>query len=144
MFWDASAIIPLCIDEPQTKILREAAKKNEPMAVWWGSLIECCSVFARLRRDGRLKPKEEDEVRHILFILSSSWIEIEPCEEVKNLAGNLLLLHPLRAADSLQLAAALVWAKKSPKGHRFACLDRKLGEAARKEGFKVIPVPAEE
>lgn len=144
MFWDASAIIPLCIDEPQTKVLRDAAKKNETMAVWWGGVIECCSAFARLRRNGQLKPKEEDEVRHILSILSSSWIEIEPSEEVRTLAGNLPLLHPLRAADSLQLAAALVWAKKSPKEHRFACLDRKLGEAARKEGFKIIPVPAEE
>ena len=142
MFWDASAIIPLCIDEPQTKVLREAAKKTETMAVWWGSLIECCSAFARLRRDGRLKPKEEDEVRHILSVLSSSWIEIEPCEEVRTMAGNLLLLHPLHAADSLQLAAALVWAKKSPKGHQFVCLDRKLGEAARKVGFKVMPAAA--
>ena len=51
MFWDSSAIIPLCIDEPQTKTIRQIVRKDSAVAVWWGSFIECCSAFARLRRD---------------------------------------------------------------------------------------------
>lgn len=38
----------------------------------------------------------------------------------------------------LQLAAALVWAGKAPKGHQFVCLDQRLREAARKEGFTLL------
>lgn len=139
IFWDASAIIPLCIDEPQTRIVKDILKKDGSMAVWWGSIVECHSAFARLRRDKLLKNAEEDQVRHILSILADTWTEIEPSEDIRHTASRLLLLHPLRAADSLQLAAALIWAGKTPKGHRFACLDRRLRDAARKEGFVLMP-----
>ncbi|MFZ3122752.1 MAG: type II toxin-antitoxin system VapC family toxin [Thermodesulfovibrionales bacterium] len=138
-FWDASAIIPLCIDEPQTKILQDIAKKDNAIAVWWGSLIECYSAFARLRRDGALKFEEEDQLREILASLSDTWTEIEPSEDIRDITGRLLLNHPLRAADSLQLAAAIVWADKKPRGHHFVCLDFRLREAVRKEGFSVLP-----
>lgn len=139
IFWDASAIIPLCINEPQTKVVKNILKKDGSMAAWWGSVVECHSAFARLRRDGFLKHKEEDQVRNLLAILSEAWTEIEPSEDIRDIASRLLLLHPLRAADSLQLAAALVCAGKTPKGHYFACLDRRLRDAARKEGFTVMP-----
>ncbi len=139
MFWDASAIIPLHIKEPQTKIVHDITKKDSSIAVWWGSIIECYSAFARLRRDGFLKPHEEDQARHLLSLLSEEWTEIEPGDDIRDIAARLLLLHPLRAADSLQLAAAIVWAGKAPRGHHFVCLDQRLGEAARKEGFTLMP-----
>ncbi|MBA2251932.1 MAG: hypothetical protein H0W13_04380, partial [Nitrospirales bacterium] len=50
-----------------------------------------------------------------------------------------VLLHPLRAADSLQLAAALVWANRQAVGHHFVCLDQRLREAAHREGFVLLP-----
>ena len=138
-FWDASAIIPLCIDEPQTKILQDIAKKDNAIVVWWGSLVECYSAFARLRRDGALKFEEEEQLRGILASLSDTWTEIEPSEDIRDITGRLLLNHPLRAADSLQLAAAIVWADKKPRGHHFVSLDFRLREAARKKGFSVLP-----
>lgn len=138
-FWDASAIIPLCIDEPRTKILQDIAKKDNAIVVWWGSLVECYSAFARLRRDSALKFEEEDQLREILVSLSDTGTEIEPSEDIRDITGRLLLNHPLRAADSLQLAAAIVWADKKPRGHHFVCLDFRLREAARKEGFSVLP-----
>ncbi len=54
-------------------------------------------------------------------------------------ALRLLSSHHLRAADSLQLAAALVWAREQPRGRVFISLDSRLGEAARREGFTVLP-----
>ncbi|MGB2827951.1 MAG: hypothetical protein WBC50_07130, partial [Dehalococcoidales bacterium] len=68
-----------------------------------------------------------------------SWTQIEPSQDIRDMAGRLLRLHPLRAADSLQLAAALIWAEKNPKGHHFVCLDNTLREAARNEGFTLLP-----
>lgn len=144
MFWDSSALIPLCIDEPQTKVVKGMAKKDGAMAVWWASLVECQSTFARLRRGDILSLGEENQVRHLLTILAEAWTEIEPSEEIRNIASRLLLLHPLRAADSLQLAACSVWAGKTPKGHHFVCLDRRLREAARKEGFTLVPAELHE
>ncbi len=139
MFWDSSAIIPLCIDEPKTGIVREIAKKDPSIIAWWDSEVECLSAFARLRREKHLNDQEEKQVRDLLSLLSSTWTEIEASQEIKDMANRLLFLHPLQAADSLQLAAALIWAQKSPKAHVFVCLDDRLREAARKEGFTLLP-----
>jgi hypothetical protein len=48
------------------------------------------------------------------------------------------LRHPLRAADALQLGAALRWAENNPRGHRFHTLDSRLTDAARREGFDLV------
>jgi hypothetical protein len=47
--------------------------------------------------------------------------------------------HPLRAADALQLGAALVWCEEQSHGEVFVCLDARLREAARREGFSLAP-----
>ncbi len=139
IFWDASAIIPLCIDEPDTKLLKDILRTASSMVVWWSSINECHSAFARLRRDRVLKHSEEDQVRRLLSILADAWTKIDPSEDIRNQASRLLLLHPLRAADSLQLAAALAWVGKTPRGNGFVCLDGRLRDAARKEGFTLMP-----
>jgi hypothetical protein len=47
--------------------------------------------------------------------------------------------HPLRAGDALQLAAALVSSEDAPQGETFVCLDTRLRDAARREGFAIRP-----
>lgn len=136
-FWDASAIIPLCVEEQHTTQAFDLLKDDNGMVLWWGGYIECVSAFARLRRDGRITTDEEDNLRGTLKMLSKAWTEILPCEDVKSIAMRLLLVHALRAADALQLAAALVWAGKTPSGQHFVCFDERLKDAARKEGFTV-------
>ena len=79
------------------------------------------------------------QVRKILSRLAAEWTEIQPGNRLREGAERALLLHPLRAADSLQLAAALVWANDRPSGRPFVCLDARLREAALKEGFNVLP-----
>jgi predicted nucleic acid-binding protein len=138
-FWDASAIIPLYLEGPQTKIIRDIATTDGDIVAWWGSPIECYSAVARLRREGVLKAREEDQIRHLLALLAEAWTEIEPSTDIRVIAERLLLTHPLRAADSLQLAAALVWSGKTPRGHDFVCLDHRLRIAARAEGFVLLP-----
>lgn len=138
-FWDASALIPLYLEGSQTRIIRDIAKTDGDIVAWWGSPIECYSAVARLRREGYLKPREEDQMRHLLALLADAWTEIEPSAEIRVIAARLLLAHPLRAADSLQLAAALVWTGTTPRGHHFVCLDDRLRTAARTEGFTLLP-----
>ena len=138
-FWDASAVIPLCVDEEQTKIVRDIAKKDGALVVWWGSIVESYSAFARLRRDRSLSPDDEAEGLTVLSELANTWTEIEPSDDIREITRRLLQNYPLRAADSLQLAAALVWCDKAPKGHHFVCLDIRLREAATREGFTVLP-----
>ncbi len=139
MFWDASAMVPLCLEEPKTSILRGLVENDAAIVAWWGSLLECFSAFARLRRDNILKPTDEDRLRKRLEMLSDVWTEIQPGKMVQEIAARLLLSHPLSAADSLQLAAAILWAEKHPRGQSFVCLDNRLRMAARKEGFTLLP-----
>lgn len=138
-FWDASAIIPLCLDESQTTSLRKLAEEDEAIVAWWATPVECYSAFARLRHEEILTSTEEEQARTVLTALATEWTEIEPNRIVRAQAGRALLLHPLRAADALQLAAALVWSRGQTADHQFVCLDQRLREAARREGFAVLP-----
>jgi hypothetical protein len=51
--------------------------------------------------------------------------------------------HALRAADALQLAAALDWCDGNTRGESFVCLDDRLRGAAVLEGFRVLPYSEE-
>ncbi|HZF41519.1 MAG TPA: type II toxin-antitoxin system VapC family toxin, partial [Blastocatellia bacterium] len=106
--------------------------------VWWGTRVECHSALYRLIREGDLLVKEERQALLSLERLSAQWVEIQPSEEVRQVAERLLKLHPLRAADSLQLSAALIWCNHHPHGKTFICDDTKLIEAAEKEGFNIV------
>jgi hypothetical protein len=86
-----------------------------------------------------LSPSGEERARGVVRRLTEEWVEIEPSPAVRENAGRVLLLHPLRAADALQLAAALVWAGGRPAGHELVCLDERLREAAAREGFAILP-----
>ncbi|SRR6266849_5608076 len=137
-FWDTSALIPLCLQEKQTGPLKKLAQEDEAIVAWWGSPIECLSALARLRREDALSTAEE-QAQTVLRALMTAWTEVEPSGLVREQAGRVLRLHPLRAADALQLAAALVWCQGDPVHHTFICLDQRLREAARREGFQILP-----
>ena len=138
-FWDSSAIIPFCLDEEMSPVIAEIARKDSGLVVWWGTQVEVYSAFARQKRDGSISTASETASLSILSELADFWTEIEPSDEIRDIARRILQIHPLRAADSLQLAAAILWSGKRPKGHHFVCLDARLREAARKEGFVLLP-----
>ena len=137
-FWDSSAIIPLCLKEPASETIRTLAKSDEDIIVWWGTKVECLSALSRRRREGSISTDAERRARNALKALASAWSEVQPREIVRQRSERLLMVHPLRAADSLQLAAALVWSEDRPQGLEFISLDKNLCEAAFKEGFTVI------
>ena len=140
-FWDASAIIPLCLDEPWTPFLLQSLAEDGLMIVWWGSLVACWSAFARLRREGLFDTRDEEQARAILARLVTAWTEVLLSQAVRDHTARALQRHPLRAADALQLAAALVWVQGQPSGQPFVCLDHRLRAAAQREGFLLIPSP---
>ena len=82
---------------------------------------------------------DEQAARHVLDRLAQSWMEVQPSETVRNVAERLLAVHALRAADALQLAAALTACGAHAKGQGFVSLDQRLRIAAYKEGFTVLP-----
>lgn len=137
-FWDSSAIVPLCVNQPSSEVMRALLREDSGLVVWWASLIQCWFAFARLRREGVVDLQGEEAARTVLEMLRKSWVEILPGEEVRVRAGRLLRTHPLRASDALQLGAALVWAG-SPPSSQFVSLDHRLQEAALLEGLSPLP-----
>ncbi|MCX6599391.1 MAG: PIN domain-containing protein, partial [Acidobacteria bacterium] len=67
------------------------------------------------------------------------WAEVAPAAVVRARARTLLSVHALRAADALQLAAAITAAQGEPQRLPFVCLDDRLRLAAAREGFRVLP-----
>lgn len=138
-FWDSSAIIPLCVKEPASEGVKNLAKTDEDIVVWWTTRVECISAMARRRREGMLPIPAERQARAALTALAGEWSEIQPTEFVRHRAERLLMVHSLRTADALQLAAALLWTEEATSGAEFVCLDQNLREAAMKEGFTILP-----
>lgn len=138
-FWDASAVLSLCVQEPRSQEVMRVAEEDPNLVVWWGTLVECYSALARWRREGALALAQENQVRSLVEALAREWTEVEPGEHVRRTAADVLRQHPLRAADALQLSAARLWAGSRPQDQVFVCLDGRLREAALREGFRVLP-----
>jgi predicted nucleic acid-binding protein len=142
-FWDSSAVAALCVDEPRTAEAERLVRGDPEMVVWWATPVECASAIARRRREGSLSPADELAAIEVVDHLAQAWVEIQPGGLVRSHAFRLLRVHSLRAADALQLAAALVWAgvpAASPApGAEFVTFDERLAEAARREGLAILP-----
>ena len=143
-FWDASAIVPLLITEQMTRRLQALLAKDPAMLVWWGSEVECVSALARLKREGGLGPQALAVALKRLGQLATAWHEIDASDSVREAATRFVRVHPLRAADALQLAAAFLAAERRPATLEVITLDERLGAAAWKEGFTVIDVESAE
>ena len=137
-FWDASAIVPLLVHEAPSDALLAILEQDPSMLVWWGSVVECASAIARRQRDQSLKASDAGVAFARLRALADAWLEVVPSDAVREQAQRALRLHPLRSADSLQLAAALVASEHQPATLAFVCLDERLNEAATREGFDVV------
>ena len=117
--------------------MRALLSGDPSVVAWWGTPVECASAVARLRREERLTVAEEDVVLGLLDTLRDSWIEVVASSELRDHATRLLRVHPLNAADALQLAAARVWAGAG-RGAELVTYDERLALAARLEGFTVL------
>ena len=134
-FWDSSAIVPLLAMEQTTARVRALYIQESEVVVWWGTPVECASAIARLERDDALTATEASTAFARLDALAASWLQVEPTDEIRETARRLLRVHPLRAADALQLAAASVAAERRPSTLALVTLDDRLRAAASREGF---------
>ena len=140
-FWDSSAIVPLLVAEGTSAAVMAAYEQDPDLIVWWATEVECVSAMARLEREGSLDGRSLVDALERLDALSSAWQEVQPVARLRRNAVRLLRVHSLRAADALQLGAALAAAEDQPASLRLVTLDGQLAQAAQREGFTVV-VPA--
>ncbi len=137
-YWDASALVPLCVQEQTSEAMRALAAGSLPIVTWALSRLEIASAMERRCREQSLSQQGRASALQNLNDLAASWIEIRALEAVALRGARLLATHPLRAAGATQLAAALTAVGDQSAGHEFVCLDHRLADAAAREGFLVL------
>ena len=136
LFADTSALLKLYIAESGS----EAMVRKIPgklVAVSQLAYAEAYATFARRRREDLLTDEE-----HQLLVenFEEDWqtaLQVPVSNEVLNLVPDLCRSHPLRGADALQLAAALLIHNQGVHVD-FATNDQRLLQAAEAEGLSVF------
>lgn len=137
-YWDASALVALIVVEPDSAPRAKPLREDPQVVTWWGSAIECASALNGRARAGELDPGGLRLALKRLDVLAAAWVEILPGDRVRRRAIRLLRVHPLCAADALQLSACLTASGDAPEALPFACADARLRDAADKEGCPVM------
>jgi hypothetical protein len=107
------------------------------MVVWWATPVEIVSGLTRLMRMGDINRNQFVLGKQRAEELANLWDSLQSSTGTVAQACSLLELHPLRAADALQLAAALEYFQPALQGSVFITADRRLAEAARQTSFSV-------
>ena len=110
---------------------------NKPIAVSQLAYAEAHATFARRRREDLLTA---DELQILIANFEHDWqtvLQVPISEHVLPLVRDLCRDHPLRGADALQLAAALMVHRQGVEVH-FATNDQRLLDAAEAEGLAVF------
>jgi hypothetical protein len=136
-FWDSSALVSLVVREEETPLRQRALLDDAEVLVWYGTPAEIESAIQRRRREATLPADQEVITREKLTVLSGMWQEVQATLAVRERALRLLRVHPLRAGDAFQLAAALIVCEEQTKGFYFHTSDERLAAAAAAEGFVV-------
>ena len=89
--------------------------------MWWATTVEIRSAISRLHAEGVITAKGRQQASARLEVLRQEWHEITPSEQARRLAEDLPDVYGLRALDSFQLAAALVWCREKPRNRIFVC-----------------------
>jgi predicted nucleic acid-binding protein len=135
-YWDSSALIPLCVPQPQSARASVLYSQYQVVA-WWASQVEMMSGFARLKRMGQISQRQYLAAKTSAMDIVRDWISAASPPAIAHSACALLETNVLSAADALQLAVALEICRQRPRGYLFVAADLRLAEAARQSGFTV-------
>jgi predicted nucleic acid-binding protein len=117
----------------------ELLKSGEKVYTASLTYAETHAAFSRRSREGRLK---RQTTRRLALRFDRDWESYDIVvlsENVLQLARQMLYRHPLRSADAIHLASALLLARTSPTARwSFVCADGRLCDAANAEGFEPI------
>ncbi|MBM4246823.1 MAG: type II toxin-antitoxin system VapC family toxin, partial [Deltaproteobacteria bacterium] len=113
-FWDSSALVPLLPEEPSSSVARSLLRDDHAIVAWRLAGTEVVSALCRRRRAGEIDEQARLAAEAGLSSLERIWTTVEDAAPVDRRARRLLARHPLRVADALQLAAALVACDERP------------------------------
>lgn len=138
LFADTSVLVKLYIAEPGSERMREAAAAQEdPIAASLLAFAEIHATFARRRREELLLAPELEELQ---LRFAEDWeglMQVPVGAETLAFIPGLCKRHPLRGADAVHLASALLLREEGLE-ILFACSDGSLLGAAAAEGLAIF------
>jgi len=128
--------VPLIVKQPSSPAVQQWMAQDPEIVIWTLTPVEIVSALRRLVRSGQLGEREAGRAESLLVELAKRCHLIVDVESVKAIACRVLRVHSLRAADALQLGAALAWAGSNTQGSVLYTFDQQLAVAAGREGFE--------
>lgn len=136
-FWDTSALIPLVVAERGTALAERLLRDDPAVVVWTLTRVELLSALARRRREEPVTARRLLRARREILAAWPRWSEVTAVEVVRRHAERVVDTHAIRAADALQIGAALVASDDDPATLEFVTFDQPQAAAAEREGFRV-------
>ena len=137
-YFDASALVKRYVREAGSTTVRRLLASEIPASSRL-SEIEVASGIIRRTREGAFTAPDRDRILAALQRDLPALAIVETIPEITAEAGALLLRHPLRAGDAIQLASCLYLHRQLAELVTFVAFDRRLLEAAQAEGLTVVP-----
>lgn len=138
-YYDTSALVKQYLQEAGSKLVLELLKSGEKVYTASLTYAETHAAFSRRTREGRLT---RETTKRLALRFDKDWESYDIVvlsENVFRLARQMVYHHPLRSADAIHLASALLLARTSPRSSwSFVCADGRLCDAAKSEGFQPI------
>jgi len=138
-FFDSSALVKRYLREPGSDAVRAAVRRG-PVTVVRITYAELLATFARAEREGLLTQLQRRNIFEDIEDDFQKWTIVEVRRRTLERVSALVLRHPLRGYDAVQLAAALS-VHEQQVAVQFWSADERLTNAARAEGMRTM-VPA--
>jgi predicted nucleic acid-binding protein len=143
LFLDTSALVKLYIAEPGSERMRELVTRGASVVVSVLAFPEIHATFMRRRREELLQATELEQLQRAFAGDWEETTQVPLSSAVLGLVPGLCARHPLRGADAVHLASALLLHQEGLQV-TFACSDRHLTEAAAAEGLVIFDPVSED
>lgn len=137
-YFDSSAWVKRYADEDGSDRVGEWLAAAVPATSRW-TQVEILSAVSRRCREGLLTIEQRNTIAAALSADLAGFVLVEVSHEVVAMTDNLFMRHPLRAADCVQLASALILKLRSGQPVTFRAFDQRLIMAAAREGLVSEP-----
>jgi len=138
LYWDTSALFAFVIAEKHSGQIRDQVAKQGVSATYTAIItpLEFESAIQRRLSERTLNLREADRARLFGVDFRKRAYLVPLDQNALDTALHLQKIYGLRPGDAIQLASARL-GTDNPSRVRFLCLDERLTEAAKREGFQV-------
>ena len=136
-YFDASALVKRYVRESGSTTVRRLLASGTA-ATSRLSEVEVSSGIVRRAREGAFTTHQRDRMLAALVRDVPALAMVEMTPEITADARTLILRHPLRAGDAIQLASGLYLQRRLARPVPFVAFNERLVKAARAQGLTVI------